>query len=96
LKPTPYTFRMVNQIVTKPIGLIWDLQIHIHGISYIITFTMMKNNVLDVSYSMLLGRPWLRDTKVTHDWGNNLISIKGNGTIYTITITKHWIVTSNI
>jgi hypothetical protein len=22
LKPTPYTFRMVNQIVTKPIGLI--------------------------------------------------------------------------
>jgi len=24
-----------------------------------------------------------------HDWGNNLISIEGNGTIHTITITKH-------
>jgi hypothetical protein len=24
-----------------------------------------------------------------HDWGNNLISIEGNGTIHTIIVTKH-------
>jgi len=37
---------------------------------------------------MLLGRPWLRDAKVAHDWGNNIITIEGNGIIKTITITK--------
>jgi hypothetical protein len=37
---------------------------------------------------MLLGRPWLRDAKVTHDWGNNVIIVQGNGTIKTISINK--------
>jgi pantoate kinase len=76
-KPTPYTLKMANQTLTKPIGLIQDLKIHIHDIPYVVTFTAMKANVLDANYSMLLGRPWLRDAKVTHDRGNNLVSIKG-------------------
>jgi hypothetical protein len=38
-----------------------------HGISYVNTFIVMKNNVLDANYSILLGCPWLQDTKVTHD-----------------------------
>jgi hypothetical protein len=31
-KLTPYTLWMANQTITKPIGLIKDLKIHIHGI----------------------------------------------------------------
>jgi hypothetical protein len=38
---------------------------------------------------MLLGRPWLKDAKVAHDWGSDIITIQGNGTIGTNTITKH-------
>jgi hypothetical protein len=49
----------------------------------------MKNSVLEASYSMLLGCPWLQYAKATHDQGNNLISIEGNGTICTIVVTKH-------
>ncbi len=45
--------------------------------------------MVDSSYSMLLGRPWLKDAKVTHDWGNNVIIIQGNGTIRTISINKN-------
>jgi hypothetical protein len=30
---------------------------------------------------MLLGKPWFKDAKITHDWGNNMITIKGNGKI---------------
>jgi hypothetical protein len=37
---------------------------------------------------MLLGHPWLRDVKVFHDWGNNIIIIQGTSTIRTIPITK--------
>jgi len=41
----------------------------------------MKNNVLDSSYSMLLGQSLLHNACVTHDWGNNLITIEGNATV---------------
>jgi hypothetical protein len=53
-KLTLYTFWKVDQTITKPVGLIKDLKIHIHGIPYIAMFTIMKNNVLDSTYSMLL------------------------------------------
>jgi hypothetical protein len=56
---------------------------------YITTFTIFQNNVVNFSYSMLLGRPWLKDVKVAHDWGNNIVTIQGNGIVRTITITKH-------
>jgi hypothetical protein len=84
--PTPYHLRMVDQSMTRLLGIIKDLKIHIHGIPYIATFTNLKNSVVDFNYSMLLGRPWLRDAKVTHDWGNNVIIVQGNGTIRTILI----------
>jgi hypothetical protein len=35
------------------------------------------NNLVDSNYSMLLGRPWLRDVKMAHDWGNNIVTYKG-------------------
>jgi hypothetical protein len=38
---------------------------------------------------MLLGRPWLKDIKVAHDWGSNIVTIQRNGTTRTITVTKH-------
>jgi hypothetical protein len=58
---------MVNQTITKPLGLIKYLKIFVHGIPYIITFIVVNNNVLDFNYSMLLGHPWLKDAKVSHD-----------------------------
>jgi hypothetical protein len=66
-KPAPYNLRMANQTTTKLVGLIRDLKIYVHGIPYIITIIVLPNSVVDFSYSMLLGRPWLRDVKVAHD-----------------------------
>jgi hypothetical protein len=63
----PYHLRMVDQNMTKPLGIIKNLKIHMHGIPYITTFIVIKNNVVDFNYFMLLRRPWLRDAKVTHD-----------------------------
>lgn len=79
---------MVNQITNKLIGLIKNLKIHIHGISSLITFIIIQYNVLDVSHSILLGRPQLKNEKVSHDWGTNLITRKCNGTIKIIVGTK--------
>jgi hypothetical protein len=35
---------------------------------------------------MLLGKPWLKDTKVSHDWGTNFIIIESNGIVITIVV----------
>jgi len=78
-KPTPYNLRMADQTTTKLVGLIRDLKIYVHGIFYITIFTALHNNVVDSSYSMLLGRPWLKDVKVARDWGSNILLYKGMG-----------------
>jgi hypothetical protein len=72
--------------MTRPLGIIKNLKIHIHGIPYVITFIVLQNSVVDPNYSMLLGTPWFKEAKVTHDWGNNVITVQGNGTIRTISI----------
>jgi hypothetical protein len=81
---------MVDQTTTKLAGLIRDLKIYVHGIRYITTFTILHNNVIDFSYSMLLGKPWLRDAKVAHDRGSNIVTIQRNGIIRTITSPNIW------
>jgi len=88
-RPTPYNLKMANHITTKPMGSIRDLKIYVHGIPYITTFIVLQNNLVNFSYSMLLGRPWLKDVKVAHDWGGDIVTIQGNGIVRTIIDTKH-------
>jgi hypothetical protein len=37
---------------------------------------------------MLLGCPWLKDAKVSHDWANNIIILQGTNLIIIILVTK--------
>ncbi len=37
---------------------------------------------------MLLGRPWLKDAKVSHNYGTNTITIQGISIVRTILVTK--------
>ncbi len=77
LKPNPtlYNLLMANQTIIKPLGLIRDLNIFVHGIPYMVTFIIINSNVLDFSYLMLLGCPWWRNAKISHDWGTNIVTI---------------------
>jgi hypothetical protein len=84
----PYHPKMANQSTTRPLGIIRNLKIHIHGIPYVATITILQNSVVDSNYFMLLGRPWVKDAKVTHDCGNDVIIVQINGTIKTISINK--------
>jgi hypothetical protein len=56
-KHAPHNMCMANQTITKPLGLIMDLKILVHGIPYAVTFIIIQNSVLNSSYSMLLGHP---------------------------------------
>jgi hypothetical protein len=79
---------MADHSMIRPLRIIRNSKIHIDGIPYIATFIVLKNSVVDYSYSMLLRRLWLRDPKVTHDWGNNVIIVQSNGIIRTISISR--------
>jgi hypothetical protein len=63
----PYDLPMVDQSIAKLFGLIKDLEIFVHGIPYMVTFTIIYSNVLNYRYSMLQRHPWLKDAKVSHD-----------------------------
>ncbi len=63
---------MAYQTIVKALNLIKDFKVLIHGIPYAVTFIVIQNSVLDSGYSMLLGHPWLRDAKVSHDWATIL------------------------
>jgi hypothetical protein len=41
LNPTPNNSCMANQTIAKPLGLIKDLRILVHGISYTLTFIVI-------------------------------------------------------
>jgi hypothetical protein len=88
-KHAPYNLKMADQSTTKPIRLICDLKVYVHDIPYATTFNVLQNSVVNISYSMLLRKPWLRDVKVARDWGNNTMTIQGNGIIKTIMAIKH-------
>ncbi len=40
-KHAPYNLHMVDQTITKPLGLIKDFEILAHGIFYVVTFTVI-------------------------------------------------------
>ncbi len=88
LDPTLYNLLMANQTIAKPLGLIRDLKTFVHGIPYIVTFTVMNNNVLNFNYSMMLRHHWLKDAKVSHDWGTNIVIIDRTNLVKTILIIK--------
>jgi hypothetical protein len=94
-KPVTYNLRMASQTTTKLVVLIRDLKIYVHDIPYITTFILLQNNVVDFSYSMLLGRPWLKNAKMAHGGGSNIVTIQGNGIVKTTIITKHMLQLSN-
>jgi hypothetical protein len=42
-QPTPFRLRMVDQTVKDPVEMMPNVRIHIHGIPYLITLTVIKN-----------------------------------------------------
>ena len=89
-EPTPAHFklRMADSSLVQPTGLLHDVTISIHGISYTIILTVISCKDVNSAYTLLLGRPWLRAARVIHNWANDHIQIMGNGKMHTIHINR--------
>ena len=51
-------------------------RIQIVGIEYVVNLVVLAMTAVADRYQMLLGQPWLRDTKVKHDWKRDRITLK--------------------
>jgi hypothetical protein len=74
-KLTPFVVRMVDQRKVQPIGLIRSLKIDLVGCEYKISITMLNMGNETEIYSMFLGRPWLKQAKANHNWGDSTFTI---------------------
>jgi hypothetical protein len=73
--PSPYVINMANQSSSVPIGQIKDCRISTGGEEYIVTFHVIRMHSSKDSFSMLLGRPWLRMANAVVEWGGSKPSI---------------------
>ena len=76
-EPIPFNIRMVDNRTVVPKGLIRHAKVKVGGMDYLVNLVVitMQTPTQD-SYQVLLGRPWLRDAKVKHDWNRDIISLK--------------------
>ncbi len=66
---------MVDQRKVELMGLIQNLKIDLASCVYKISVTVSKIENGVEAYSMLLGRPWLKQAKAHHNWGDNTLII---------------------
>ena len=72
---TPIILRMANQSRVKPLGILKQVLTTIGGIDFQIDYIVFKVTESILSYSILLGRPWLFNGRIKEDWGKGTISI---------------------
>ena len=71
LEVAPFMIKMANQRKVMPLGIIKNLKIDIGGLTFKITVTVITMENQENIYSMLLGRPWLKQARAKHDWGRS-------------------------
>jgi hypothetical protein len=71
------------------VGLIRNLKIDLVGCEYKIFVTMLNMGNETKTDSKLLGRPWLKQSKANHNWGESIfIIITRERTVAVRTIKK--------
>ncbi len=74
----PFMVKMVDQSKVQLVGLIRNLKIDLARCTFkILVIVLQMEDTLE-AYLMFLGRPWLNQAKVHHDWGYNTLTIMAN------------------
>lgn len=69
-KAAQLILRMANDVLVTPMGILTTVAITTHGVSTPATFVIIE--MLDnTHFPVILGRLWLHDMSVIHDWSKN-------------------------
>ncbi len=88
-QPTSFVIHMADQWKVQLMGLIQNLKINLAGCIYKILITVLKMEIGIEAYSMLIGIPWLKQTKAHHNWGDNTLTIILENKIVTFSTIKY-------
>ncbi|KAL2628838.1 hypothetical protein R1flu_013524 [Riccia fluitans] len=65
--PCTKFFHMADQSRKRPIGMLNQVEILFGGVSFMLNFVVLKPEN-ESGYEVLIGRPWLYEAGVIHDW----------------------------
>jgi len=86
---TSFVIHMANQQNVQPMGLFQNLKIDLAYCVYKISVIILKMENEVETYSMLVGRPWLKQANVHHNWGDNTLTIISENKIMMLNMIKH-------
>ena len=67
-EPAPFSVRMADQRRVQPVGLLKGVVIDVAGLTFTVALVVLSIVEAADDYNIILGRPWLRQAKVKHDW----------------------------
>ncbi|RYA56905.1 retropepsin-like aspartic protease, partial [Enterobacter cloacae complex sp. CH23B] len=76
LEATSVVVKMANGSIVTPIGMLKDLRIKVLGHKVRQTFIVMDFSKHPMSFEMILGRPFMREAKLVHDWSKNHVYLQ--------------------
>ena len=76
MEPAPFSIKLADQRRVTPLGLVKNVPVKVAGIRFLIAFVVMDLPLHSSSFSVLLGRPWLKAVTVMHDWKNNTLDFR--------------------
>ncbi len=88
-QPNSFVIWMANQQKVQPMELIQNLKIDMVSCVYKISVIVLKMENGVEAYSMLLRRPWLKQAKVRHNWGDSTLIIISKNKIVMFSTIKH-------
>ena len=95
MKPAPFSIKLADQRRVTPLGLVKNVSVRVAGIRFLIAFVVMDLPLHSSSFSILLGRPWLKVVAVMRDWKNNTLILQSRDGVFKVNLkdgkTKHMV-----
>jgi hypothetical protein len=79
IEPPPCTIKMADQRKVMHKRIIRDVRLDVGEIVIRMTLTVIDMVNTEDSYSLLLGRPWLKEARAQHDWPLNKLTLTQGG-----------------
>ena len=80
LEPIPFVIRLVDQSLIKPVGILQGVKTMMSGLTFSIDYVVLHTLATANAYPLLLGRPWLFQAEVVHDWCKGTLTILNGAT----------------
>ena len=88
LRKTGMKLQLADGNIKEPIGLLEQVRATTCGIQYEHTFAIIDFGKCP-HYDIILGRPFMRQMKMIHDWGSDHIYLQQHETIIRVNLTDH-------